>query len=323
MTANPDIVIRGGTIADGRGGELFESDVAIKDGRISEVGKVSAKGKEEIDAKGKLVAPGFVDVHTHYDGQVTWAQDITPSSQNGVTTAIMGNCGVGFAPCKPADHRRLIQLMEGVEDIPEPVLSAGIPWSWESFPDYMEWLSRRNFDIDVGAQLPHAALRVYVMGERGARRDPSTAQDNEAMAALAGDAVRAGALGFLTSRTLPHPTSPGDFTPTLKAGEDELTAIAGAMHGVGRSVLQFVLDLSTLHEDLPMMLRIAENTRCPVSFSVTQNDKAPRRWRQTLDSINEASTRGLSITSQIAARPVGLMLGLELSRNPFQTHPSY
>src|ERR1700754_2285156 len=323
MSSSPDLVIRRGNIADGLGGEMYEADVAIKDGRISEVGKVSAKGKEEIDAKGKLVAPGFVDVHTHYDGQVTWAQDITPSSQNGVTTAIMGNCGVGFAPCRPSDHQRLIQLMEGVEDIPEPVLSAGIPWSWESFPDYMEWLSKRNFDIDIGAQLPHAALRVYVMGERGARRDPSTSEDNKAMAALAGDAVRAGALGFSTSRTLNHRTSTGDFTPTLKAGEDELTAIAGAMKQVGRSVLQFVLDLSTINEDLPMMLRVAENTRIPVSFSITQNDKEPQRWRKTLDIIEEASTRGLSITSQIAARPVGLLLGLELSRNPFQTHPSY
>ena len=283
MTSNPDLVIRGGTIADGSGGDLFEADVAITDGRISEVGKVAGKGKEEIEARGKLVTPGFVDVHTHYDGQVTWSQDITPSSQNGVTSAIMGNCGVGFAPCRPSDHQRLIQLMEGVEDIPEPVLSAGIPWAWESFPDYMEWLSKRHFDMDIGAQLPHAALRVYVMGERGARRDPSTAEDNKAMAALAGEAVRAGALGFSTSRTLNHRTSTGDFTPTLKAGEDELTAIAGAMHGVGRSVLQFVLDLSTLHEDLPMMLRIAESTRCPISFSVTQNDKAPRRWRQTLE----------------------------------------
>ncbi len=323
MTANPDLVIRGGTIADGSGGDLFEADVAIKDGRITEVGKVSAKGKDEIDAKGKLVAPGFVDVHTHYDGQVTWSQDITPSSQNGVTTAIMGNCGVGFAPCRPSDHLRLIQLMEGVEDIPEPVLSAGIPWAWESFPDYMEWLSKRHFDIDVGAQLPHAALRVYVMGERGARRDPSTAEDNKAMAKLAIEAVRAGALGFTTSRTLNHRTSTGDFTPTLKAGEDELTAIADAMHGIGRSVLQFVLDLSTLDEDLPMMLRVAENTRCPITFSITQNDRAPQRWRQTLATINEAAARGLNITAQIAARPVGLMLGLELSRNPFQTHPSY
>src|SRR6478609_1059159 len=323
MTSTPDLVIRGGTVADGNGCELFEADVAITGGKISEVGKISTKGAEEIDARGKLVTPGFVDVHTHYDGQVTWSQDITPSSQNGVTTAIMGNCGVGFAPCRPSDHVRLIQLMEGVEDIPEPVLSAGIPWAWESFPEYMEWLSKRSFDMDVGAQLPHAALRVYVMGERGARRDPSTAEDNKAMAALAADSVRAGALGFTTSRTLNHRTSTGDFTPTLKAGEDELTAIAAAMHGQGRSVFQFVLDLSTLHEDLPMMLRVAENTKCPISFSITQNDKAPRRWRQTLDTINEATTRGLSITAQIAARPVGLMLGLELSRNPFQTHPSY
>src|ERR1700754_1982402 len=323
MSSSPDLVIRRGNIADGLGGEMFEADIAISGGRITEVGKVLGQGKEEIDAKGKLVTPGFVDVHTHYDGQVTWSQDITPSSQNGVTTAIMGNCGVGFAPCKPSAHHRLIQLMEGVEDIPEPVLSADIPWSWESFPDYMDWLSKRSFDVDIGAQLPHAALRVYVMGERGARRDPSTAEDNKAMAALAGDAVRAGALGFSTSRTLNHRTSTGDFTPTLKAGEDELTAIAGAMHGVGRTVLQFVLDLSTIHEALPMMLRVAENTGCRISFSIAQADKAPRRWRQTMDTINEAAARGLSITTQIAARPGGLLLGLELSRNPFQTHPSY
>ncbi|MBV9563418.1 MAG: amidohydrolase family protein [Bradyrhizobium sp.] len=323
MTASPDLVIRGGTLADGSGGELFEADVAVKDGRIVEVGKITAKGKEEIDAKGKLVTPGFVDVHTHYDGQVTWSQDITPSSQNGVTTAIMGNCGVGFAPCRPDDHLRLIQLMEGVEDIPEPVLSAGIPWAWESFPDYMDWLSKRDFDIDVGAQLPHAALRVYVMGERGARRDPSTAEDNKAMAALAREAVRAGALGFSTSRTLNHRTSTGDFTPTLKAGEDELTAIAEAMQGSGPSVLQFVLDLATINEDFPMMLRIAENTRCPITFSLAQNDREPQRWRRALAEINAAAARGLTVTAQVAARPVGLLLGLELSRNPFQTHPSY
>src|SRR4030081_2608322 len=280
MTSTPDLVIRGGNIADGKGGDLYEADVAISGGHITEVGKVAAKGREEIDARGKLVAPGFVDVHTHYDGQVTWSQDITPSSQNGVTTAIMGNCGVGFAPCKPADHRRLIELMEGVEDIPEPVLSAGIPWAWESFPDYMGWLSKRSFDMDIGAQLPHAALRVYVRGERGARRDPATPEDNKAMAALAGNAVRSGALGFSTSRTLNHRTSTGDYTPTLKAGEDELTAIAGAMHGVGHCVFRSLRDLSTTNDALPMMLRVAENTKIPVSFSITQKDKAPRRWRQ-------------------------------------------
>src|SRR5581483_2961426 len=324
MPGNPDLVIRGGTIADGSGGKLLEADIAICNGRISEVGKVTGKGSEEIDARGKLVTPGFVDVHTHYDGQVTWSQDISPSSQNGVTTAIMGNCGVGFAPCRPADRERLIQLMEGVEDIPEPVLAAGLPWKWESYPDYLDWLSQRSYDIDFGSQLPHAALRVHVMGERGARRDPATAEDNKQMAALAYEAVKAGALGFSTSRTLNHRTSTGDFTPTLKAGEDELTAIAQAMQKAGRSVLQFVLDASTFGEDLPMMLRVAETTKCPVSFSLGQGYQNPQGYRGVLARIGEATrTKGLSITTQVAARPIGLLLGLELSRNPFQTHPSY
>jgi N-acyl-D-aspartate/D-glutamate deacylase len=325
MTATPTLVIRNGNIADGTGGPLREADIAIENGRIIEVGKVTASGSEEIDAKGKLVAPGFVDVHTHYDGQVTWSQDITPSSQHGVTTAVMGNCGVGFAPCRPADRDRLVRLMEGVEDIPEPVLTAGLPWTWESFPDYMDWLSKRSFDMDIGAQLPHAALRVYVMGERGARRDPATPEDSAAMAKLAGEAMRSGALGFSTSRTLAHRTSDGDFTPTLKAGEDELTAVAHAMRAAsnGQGVLQFVLDLATIEEDLPMLLRVGDATRCPISFSVTQNDKAPDRWRQTMAQIGEAQARGLDIRSQIAARAIGLMLGLELSMNPFLGHPSY
>jgi N-acyl-D-aspartate/D-glutamate deacylase len=324
MAGKVDLVIRGGTIADGLGRELFEGDVAVSAGRIVEVGRVAATGAEEIDAKGKLVTPGFVDVHTHYDGQVTWSQDISPSSQNGVTTAIMGNCGVGFAPCRPTDRERLIQLMEGVEDIPEPVLAAGLPWKWESYPDYLDWLSQRSYDMDFGSQLPHAALRVHVMGERGARRDPATAEDNKQMAALAFDAVKAGALGFSTSRTLNHRTSTGDFTPTLKAGEDELTAIAESMQRAGRSVLQFVLDASTFAEDLPMMLRVAENTKCPVSFSLGQGYQNPQGYRGVLERIGEATrTKGLSITTQIAARPIGLLLGLELSRNPFQTHPSY
>jgi N-acyl-D-aspartate/D-glutamate deacylase len=323
MGARFDLVIRNGMIIDGTGATGRQGDVAVSGGRIAAVGRFDGTGVDEIDARGRIVTPGFVDIHTHYDGQAVWDSHLAPSAWHGVTTVVMGNCGVGFAPCRLDDHLRLIQLMEGVEDIPEPVLSAGIPWAWESFPDYMDWLSKRNFDIDIGAQLPHAALRVYVMGERGARRDPSTADDNKAMARLAGEAVRAGALGFSTSRTLNHRTSTGDFTPTLKAGEDELTAIADAMRGVGPSVLQFVLDPSTLDEDLPMMLRVAENTKCPITFSIAQNDRAPRRWRQTLATINEAAARGLNVTAQIAARPVGLLLGLELSRNPFQTHPSY
>jgi N-acyl-D-aspartate/D-glutamate deacylase len=318
-----DLVIRGGTLADGTGGELREVDVAIAGGRFAAVGKVAGKGRQEIDARGKLVTPGFVDVHTHYDGQVTWSHDITPSSQHGVTTAIMGNCGVGFAPCKPADHDRLVRLMEGVEDIPEPVLTAGLPWTWESFPDYLDWLSTRDFDMDVGTQLPHAAVRVYVMGERGARRDPATAEDNAAMARITSEAMRAGALGFTTSRTLNHRTSDGDYTPTLKAGEDELSAVAEAMASEGKGVLQFVLDLSTLDDDLPMMLRIGERTGRPVTFSVTQNDRSPERWKKTMAEIGVARARGVKVNAQIAARPVGLLLGFELSRNPFLGHPSY
>ena len=323
MADGADLVIRGGTIADGRGGELYEADIAVSGGRIVEVGKVSAKGAEEIDAKGKLVTPGFVDVHTHYDGQVTWSNDVTPSSQNGVTTVIMGNCGVGFAPCRPTDHTRLIELMEGVEDIPEPVLSAGIPWEWESFPEFVNWLSKRSYDVDVGALLPHAAVRVYVMDERGARREPATADDNKAMAAIAADAIRAGALGFSTSRTINHRTSTGDFTPTLKAGEDELTAIASAMRAAGPGYLQFVLDNETTVEDLPMMLRVAENSRCPISFLVSQHPRSPDRYRETLDQLAKANAKGIQVTAQVAARAVGLLLGLELSRHPFQTLPSY
>ncbi len=318
-----DLVIRGGTLADGTGGDLREADVALKDGVIAAVGTVRGRGAEEIDARGRLVAPGFVDVHTHYDGQVAWSHALDPTSQNGVTTAIMGNCGVGFAPCRPADHERLVRLMEGVEDIPEPVLTAGLPWTWETFPDYMNWLSERGFDMDVGAQLPHAALRVYVMGDRGARREPATAADNAAMAVLAREAMRAGALGFSTSRTINHRTSDGDFTPTLKAGEDELRAIAAAMRAGGHGVLQFVLDNTALEDDLPMLMRVGEATGCPINFTVTQNDRDPERWRRTLADIAAASARGMTVNAQVAARPIGLLLGLELSRSPFLGHPSY
>ncbi len=323
MAEQTNLVIRGGTIADGTGRALFDADIAVVGDRIVAVGTVSAAGADEIDARGKLVVPGFVDIHTHYDGQATWSHELTPSSQNGVTTVVMGNCGVGFAPCRPSDHERLIQLMEGVEDIPEPVLSAGLPWAWESFPDYLDWLSARVFDVDIGAQLPHAAVRVYVMGERGARREPATPDDSRAMAAIAGDAIRAGALGFSTSRTLNHRTSTGDYTPTLTAGEDELTAIAAGMRRAEGGVLQFVLDQSTVEEDLAMMLRVGAATACPLSFSITQVYRDPRRWRRTLDTIGQASARGLSITAQIAARPIGMMVGLETTRNPFISLPSY
>ena len=323
-----DLVIRNGTIADGSGQDLFEGDVAVSGDKIAAVGAVAGYGREEIDAAGKLVAPGFVDVHTHYDGQVTWGNDLSPSSQNGVTTAVMGNCGVGFAPCRPDDQDRLVRLMEGVEDIPEPVLAAGLPWTWESFGDYMTWLESRRYDLDFAAQLPHAAARVYVMGERGARREPATAEDNAAMARITRDAIKAGALGFTTSRTINHRTSDGDFTPTLKAGEDELMTIAAAMADAAGAdaqagVLQFVLDRETIDADLPMLLRVGRKTGCPINLTVVQDDKDPERWRQTMDDVAAHASAGLKIHAQIAARPIGLLLGLELSRSPFLGHPSY
>jgi N-acyl-D-aspartate/D-glutamate deacylase len=318
-----DLVIRNGSIADGTGAALRTADVAVNDGRIVAVGTVSARGREEIDATGKLVTPGFVDIHTHYDGQVTWSNQISPSSQHGVTTVVMGNCGVGFAPVRLGDHERLMRLMEGVEDIPEPVLSAGLPWTWESFPDYVNWLSTRQYDMDVGPLLPHAALRVYVMGERGANREPANADDIRQMAALAGEAVTAGALGFSTSRALNHRTSDGDYTPTLEAAENELTAIAQAMQAAGGGVMQFILDISTIDHDLPMMLGIGKRTGCPITFSLFQHHQKPERWRQTMRQIEEAAAAGLKVTAQVAARAIGVMLGLELTRHPFRTRPSY
>ncbi|HJQ55445.1 MAG TPA: amidohydrolase family protein [Vineibacter sp.] len=324
MPNDPSLVIRGGTIVDGSGGTPFEGDVAIADGRIAAVErKIAARGAEEIDARGKVVAPGFVDIHTHYDGQVTWSSRITPSSLHGVTTVVMGNCGVGFAPCKPSDHELLIRLMEGVEDIPEPVLTAGLPWNWESFADYLAALESRTYDIDVATQLPHAALRVYVMGERGADREPATEADRAAMRRLAAQAMRDGALGFATSRTINHRASDGRHIPTLTAEEDELTDIALGLKDAGRGVLQVVSDLRDLDGEFAMLRRLVERSGRPLSISLAQTDLAPQRWRQTLDLIERATGDGLPIKAQVCGRPVGLLLGFELSRSPFFSHPTY
>lgn len=318
-----DLVIRNGFVADGTGEAGRETDIAIDGGVISQVGKVSAKGREEIDAKGQLVTPGFVDVHTHYDGQVTWGDTLDPSSIHGVTTAVMGNCGVGFAPCRDQDHDRLIRLMEGVEDIPFPVLSTGLPWNWESFPDYLDSLSGKSFDIDFAAQLPHAALRVYVMGERGANREDASAEEIAEMARLAKAAVEAGALGFSTSRTLNHRTSDGQPTPTLTASEDELTGIGMALKEAGKGVLQFVSDFNDPQKEAAMLRRIVEATGRPLSVSLAQSDVAPDGWRVLLGAIEEAVEDGLPMRAQVCGRPVGVLLGLELTMNPFTAHPVY
>ena len=319
-----DLVLRGGTVLDGSGAPGFVADVGVRRGLVAAVGPDLAAGREEIDARGRLVTPGFVDIHTHYDGQATWDARMTPSSGHGVTTVVMGNCGVGFAPCRPEDRDRLIRLMEGVEDIPFPVLTEGLPWNWESFPDYLDALEARAFDVDVGAQLPHAALRVYVMGERGANREPATPADIAAMAAIAKRAVEAGALGFSTSRTLNHRTSDGQPTPTLTAGEDELTGIAMGLAAAGKGVLQLVSDF---HPDglaeLAMVRRIVEASGRPLSFSLVQSPQSPNGWKAMLAGLSAAVDAGLPMKAQVCGRPVGVLFGLELTLNPFSQNPVF
>ncbi|MDG2284870.1 MAG: amidohydrolase family protein, partial [Alphaproteobacteria bacterium] len=248
MATQPDLVLRGGTVVDGTGADMINADVAISNGLITEVGVIAATGAEEIDARDRLVMPGFVDVHTHYDAQATWANQITPSSCNGVTTVLLGNCGVGFAPVRPDQRDMLISLMEGVEDIPEVVMREGLPWTWESFPDYLDTLAGREYDVDIATQVPHAALRVYVMGKRGADREPATAADRAEMAALAADGIRAGAFGFSTSRLLQHRTAEGEPIPSYGAAEEELAEIADAVGAVGRGWLQVVADFGAQQE---------------------------------------------------------------------------
>jgi len=319
-----DLVLRGGTVFDGTGAPGVVADVGIKDGLIAAVGQGLATGAEEIDARGRIVTPGFVDIHTHYDGQATWGAEMSPSSGHGVTTVVMGNCGVGFAPCRPEDHDRLIRLMEGVEDIPFPVLTEGLPWAWESFPDYLDFLAGRAFDVDVGAQLPHAALRVFVMGQRGADREPATQADIAAMAAIARKAVEAGALGFSTSRTLNHRTSDGQPTPTLTAGEDELTGIALGLAAAGKGVLQLVSDFfPDGPAELAMLRRIVERSGRPLSFSLVQSPKAPEGWKTMLAGLADAVDAGLPMKAQVCGRPVGVLFGLELTLNPFSQNPVF
>ena len=323
MAAQFDLVIRGGTIVDGSGGQPFTGDVAIADGVIRAVGPIAARGREEIDATGLLVTPGFVDIHTHYDGQATWDSRLAPSSGHGVTTVVMGNCGVGFAPCRPADHDMLIRLMEGVEDIPGVVLTEGLTWNWESFPEFLDALESRPHDIDFAAQLPHGALRVYVMGERGANRDPATPEEIAEMARLAGEAMDAGALGFTTSRTLNHRTSDGQPTPTLTAAEEELLGIAMGLKAADKGVLQFVTDFKNAKVEMAMLRRLVEESGRPLSVSLAQAEMAPDAWKRLLGWVEETAESGLPMRAQVAGRPVGLMLGLDATLNPFIAHPSF
>jgi N-acyl-D-aspartate/D-glutamate deacylase len=318
-----DLVIRNGTIFDGTGGEPRDADVAISKGRIVALGKVSGSGAEELDAKGRIVAPGFVDLHTHYDAQVTWSSEVTPSSWNGVTTAMIGNCGVGFAPCRPAQRDMLVKLMEGVEDIPEVVLTEGLPWNWETFADYLDALDARPYDLDVVTQVPHAALRVFVMGQRGADREPATADDRAWMAALAAAGMQAGALGFSTSRTINHKTLDGRHIPTLRADADELEEIALALAKTGTGWLQVISDFDDPEEEMGMLRRLVERSGRPMSITILQRDKEPEEWRRLMRRITEAQKAGLPMMGQVLTRPTGIMLGFEISQNPFLGRPSW
>ena len=327
MAASYDLIVRNGTVIDGTGVEPREADVAVQDGRIAAIGRIDGGGRGEIDARGLAVTPGFVDIHTHYDGQVTWDDRFSPSSGHGVTTVLMGNCGVGFAPCRPEDRDALMNVMEGVEDIPELVMREGVPWNWQSFPDYLDALSRRQCDIDFATQVPHAPLRVFVMGRRGVDREPANASDMAEMAKLVQEGLDAGALGFSTSRSLFHRTPDGALTPTITAGEEELAAIARGMRRAGKGVIQLLDDFAdTTGEgatEFAMLRRLVELSGRPLSFTLLDLSLYPGRWQTLLREIERAHRDGLPIRGQVAVRPVAVLYGLELSFHPFSTCPSY
>ncbi|MEZ0358734.1 amidohydrolase family protein [Mycobacterium sp. SA01] len=320
-----DLVIRNGTIVDGLGGEPYPGDVAVSDGVIAAVGTVTEKGEREIDAAGLLVTPGFVDLHTHYDGQAIWSDRMTPSSAHGVTTAVMGNCGVGFAPCRPEDHDTLVDVMAGVEDIPGVVMVDGLPWTWETFPEFLDALDSRRRDIDVAAFLPHSPLRVYVMGERGVNRELPTPEDLAMMRKLAEEAIRAGALGFASSRLTLHKTSGGQPIPSYEAQYEEIEAIARGVDDAGGGLLQFVPDLMAGDYEgaLSAVFDVASDVGLPVTFTLAIGNAGPPIHLDALRMVEKANANGGDVTGQIFPRPIGLVLGLDLSGNPFVMYPAY
>lgn len=325
MSETFDIIVKNGTIYDGTGQRSFVSDIFIKNEIIVDIRKSNVNDKclEQIDANGLIVAPGFVDIHTHYDGQVTWDNYITPSSWHGVTTAIMGNCGVGFAPVHNYDHDRLVTLMEGVEDIPEVVLTEGLEWKWETFGEYLDYISKRSFDIDVGAQVPHGALRLYVMGQRGADREPATEEDIKLMSKLAAEAISIGALGFSTSRTINHRTSEGNLVPQFTAAENELIGISKAIGTTKKGVMQLVTDLIDGRKEYEVYEKMVSESNRPLSITVAQTDANNYEWEDLLGWIEDSADKGLPIKAQVCGRPVGLVLGLSVTLNPFSGHPSF
>jgi len=318
-----DIVIRGGTIVDGTGKAAFSGDVAITDGRIAAVGGKQGPGRRDIDAGGLLVTPGWVDIHTHYDGQAMWDPLLAPSCWHGVTTVMFGNCGVGFAPVKKHHRGALMDLMEGVEEIPNPVLAAGLTWEWESFPDFMDALERRPRAIDIAAQAAHLPLRVYVMGDRAVRREPATPDDIAEMRRLTIEALRAGAFGFTTSRTDSHKTPDGEMVPSRDADAAELLGIGSALGAVGAGAFGMNSDFDDEAYELAWMTKLARETGRPVWFLLTDRYEDPARWRRLMKAVHAARAEGLPLTAQIAGRPIGVMMGIGTALNPFTVRPSY
>ena len=318
-----DLIIKNGLIYDGKGSSPFEGDLAISNEKIAAIGVIDGEAKEIIDAKGKIVTPGFVDIHTHYDGQVTWDPYLRPSTYHGVTTVVMGNCGVGFSPCKPDQRDWLIGLMEGVEDIPGTALHEGIDWEWESFPEYLDALEKKPLAIDVGTQIPHGAVRAYVMGERGINHEEASQEEIEKMKQIVQEAVKAGAYGFSTSRTEKHNDVNGNLTPSITAHKNELVEIAKSLGEINQGVLQGISDFYDFDSEFDIFKAMSQESGRPISITVEQQDARPEWWIQLLDGIEEAQSEGINMYGQVPPRATGILMGLTATLNPFRFHPSY
>lgn len=319
-----DLLIRNGAVYDGSGQPARQLDIGVKDGLIAALGEnLEGSAGNEIDAAGKIVTPGFVDVHTHYDGQATWDSHLNPSSNLGTTTVVMGNCGVGFAPCKTEDHEVLIQLMEGVEEIPGAAMDEGLPWTWESFPEFLDTLERKPRDIDCAALYPHGPLRVFVMGERAVQRESATEEDIEAMKTLLEEGLSAGAVGFSTSRTLVHRSSSGDLIPTYKAATTELKALGEVLSGEKGQVFQLISDWEDVDDEFSILRDTSARTGAKGTFTLLYLDGQPNLWREQLDRVEEAQGAGLDIRGQVLSRPLGMMMGHRSSMSPFYRRPTF
>ncbi len=318
-----DLVIRGGTVVDGTGAPRFVADIAVDGGIITAMGQISASGREEIDASGKIVAPGFVDIHTHYDGQATWDSEMGPSSWHGVTTVVMGNCGVGFAPAKKDKHDWLIGLMEGVEDIPGTALAEGMTWDWESFPEYLDALERLPRTIDIGTHVPHGALRAFVMGQRGADNEEPTEADIAEMARLVEEGLRAGALGFSTSRTVLHKSIDGELVPGTTATEPELVGIGRAMGKVGHGVFELTTDFLEEWDEFGWMGRLSRETGLPIAFTMLQSPIKQMPWTEQMAGMCHANDNGANLVAAIGLRGIGVIMNWRGTVHPFMRKPSW